>query len=224
MEERPVDFPFDPEGINRMPDRKASLTRGSSSELGRSRHGLVNPENTSSLALTTFSTPLGWFGLVGNTVHLFAVIAGHPSKQSVITSARKFGRVVVEDEWSHGIREQFESYASGEIVDFLDVAILLPEMTPFQLSVANATRRIPYGTTLSYGELASLAGYPRAARAVGTVMSRNRFPILIPCHRVLASGGKLGGYTSVAGVDFKSRLLNLESRQASPSPVRILSR
>ena len=97
-------------------------------------------------------------------------------------------------------------------------------MTPFQLCVANATRRIPYGTTVSYGQLASLAGYPRAARAVGTVMSQNRFPILIPCHRVLASGGKLGGYTSVAGVDFKSRLLGLESQRNSSPPVRILSR
>ena len=207
-----------------MSSRKARLPVDSSSEPVRRGRRPVNLETASPLALATFPTSLGWFGLVGNCDHLFAVIAGHPSKQSVTTAARKYGRVVLEDEWSHEIREKFESYASGEVVDFLDVAILLPEMTPFQLCVANATRRIPYGTTVSYGQLASLAGYPRAARAVGTVMSQNRFPILIPCHRVLASGGKLGGYTSVAGVDFKSRLLGLESQRNSSPPVRILSR
>lgn len=176
------------------------------------------------LTLATFSTSLGWFGLLGEGACLTAVFVGHPSKKSVVTAAEKYGLIRQDNNWSPETRAKFEAYADGEVIDFLDVPIELPEMTAFQLSVANATRRIPYGMTVSYGELAKRAGYPRAARAVGTVMSQNRFPILIPCHRVLASGGKLGGYSAVAGVNLKSRLLELESQANEPMPVRVLSR
>jgi methylated-DNA-[protein]-cysteine S-methyltransferase len=69
---------------------------------------------------------------------------------------------------------------------------------------------LAYGQTSTYGELALRVGHPRAARAVGTVMATNRFPILIPCHRVLASGGKLGGYSSHAGTNLKQILLDME--------------
>jgi methylated-DNA-[protein]-cysteine S-methyltransferase len=68
---------------------------------------------------------------------------------------------------------------------------------------------------MSYGELAAKAGYPRAARAVGSVMSSNRFPIVIPCHRVVAAGEKPGGYTSPQGVGMKLRLLALEAGAAA---------
>lgn len=82
------------------------------------------------------------------------------------------------------------------------------EGTPFQRAVWNQLQQVPYGTTLSYGELAELAGYPNAARAVGSAMAKNPLPILIPCHRVIASNGQLGGYTG--GLQIKTFLLNLE--------------
>jgi len=76
--------------------------------------------------------------------------------------------------------------------------------------VLAVTKRLKYGETTTYGQLARDVGHPGAARAVGTVMSTNKFPIIIPCHRVLAAGGKLGGYTSPAGTDLKQRLLDME--------------
>lgn len=79
--------------------------------------------------------------------------------------------------------------------------------TPFQKEVWTALRRVPYGRTVTYGELAGLAGRPRAARPVGSALNRNRLPLLVPCHRVKAGGG-LGGFG--CGIAWKKRLLALE--------------
>ncbi|MEX1224432.1 MAG: MGMT family protein, partial [Pirellulales bacterium] len=74
-----------------------------------------------------------------------------------------------------------------------------------------ACRRIPIGQTMSYAELAAVAGSPGAARAVGNIMAGNRVPIIVPCHRVVGSGGSLGGYSSSGGLRTKRRLLSLEA-------------
>jgi O-6-methylguanine DNA methyltransferase len=84
----------------------------------------------------------------------------------------------------------------------------LTRHTPFQLKVYATLRKVPVGKTVTYGELARLAGYPGAARAVGTAMKKNRLPIVIPCHRVLPSAGGLGEYS--AGKKWKRYLLVLE--------------
>lgn len=163
-------------------------------------------------SISIFETPLGWIGLVGQDEKLISVFAGYPSLKSVKTAATKAHQTIVELNWNPTLRQLFEDYATGEAVDFSQVEIELPVMTAFQQQVIAVTRQVGYGQTISYGELARRAGYPRAARAVGTVMSTNRFPILIPCHRVLAAGGKLGGYSSPAGITLKERLLELEGR------------
>ena len=72
-------------------------------------------------------------------------------------------------------------------------------------------RNVPYGQTLSYAELAAKAGSPKAARAVGSVMAQNRVPLIIPCHRVVGSGGHLGGFSAPRGIAFKKQLLELEA-------------
>jgi methylated-DNA-[protein]-cysteine S-methyltransferase len=89
-------------------------------------------------------------------------------------------------------------------------------VTPFSVRVYEAARRVPPGCTVSYGELARAAGSPGAARAVGRAMATNPFPIVIPCHRVLASGGKAGGFSAYGGVATKDRLLAIEK-----APVRL---
>lgn len=116
-----------------------------------------------------------------------------------------------ELDWNPKLRTRLERYAVGERDEFNDVALDFPSQTEFQQRILAVTRRIRYGKTMSYGDLAAKAGYPRAARAVGTVMSSNLFPIVIPCHRVVAAGDKPGGYTSPQGVSMKLRLLALEA-------------
>ena len=85
---------------------------------------------------------------------------------------------------------------------------IAPEGTPFQLKIWKLLQEIPYGTTITYGELARRSGDIKASRAVGMANSRNPLPILIPCHRVIGSGGKLTGYTG--GLNIKIGLLQIE--------------
>jgi methylated-DNA-[protein]-cysteine S-methyltransferase len=165
--------------------------------------------------LATFSTPIGWIGLSGQGGELTSVYVGHASSGSIRARAVVDADVLEEGDWNPALRSLFEAYADGEVVSFDSIEIRLPEMTAFRRQIVEATRNIGYGQTVSYGELALQAGHPGAARAVGTVMSSNRFPILIPCHRVLAAGGKLGGYTSPAGIQLKQTLLEMEARCVS---------
>lgn len=116
--------------------------------------------------------------------------------------------------------ERLQSYADGESVagkllgDFSDVPLDLSSRTDFQRRVLLACQRITPGETISYGELALRAGSPRAARAVGSVMSGNRLPLIVPCHRVVGSSGKLHGYSSPSGMKMKQRLLQMERDSA----------
>ncbi len=103
---------------------------------------------------------------------------------------------------------RLQAYFSGESVSFDDVELDTDGWTPFQLDVVRTLRRIPYGEVVSYSDLARLAGHPRAQRAVGTFCARNRFPLVVPCHRVVSSDG-LGSYGSL-GLEYKKRLLALE--------------
>jgi methylated-DNA-[protein]-cysteine S-methyltransferase len=107
--------------------------------------------------------------------------------------------------------QRLQRYADGEWVEFHDVTLDEHALTIFQLRVRTACRSIPWGETRSYAELAEAAGSPRASRAVGNVMARNPLPLIVPCHRVLGSQGRLGGFSSRQGLTMKRRLLELES-------------
>jgi methylated-DNA-[protein]-cysteine S-methyltransferase len=104
---------------------------------------------------------------------------------------------------------QLQAYFAGELESF-DLQ-LAPEGTPFQLGVWRRLCDIPYGETISYGELAGRIGNPKASRAVGLANGSNPIPIVIPCHRVIGSNGKLTGYGG--GLPIKEKLLALERRQ-----------
>jgi methylated-DNA-[protein]-cysteine S-methyltransferase len=104
---------------------------------------------------------------------------------------------------------QLRAYFGGELETF-DLA-LAPQGTPFQQKVWGELCRIPYGETISYGELAKRIGNPNASRAVGLANGSNPIPIIIPCHRVIGSNGKLTGYGG--GLPMKEKLLALERRQ-----------
>jgi methylated-DNA-[protein]-cysteine S-methyltransferase len=106
------------------------------------------------------------------------------------------------------LAERFAAYFGDGFSDFGDVELDLDGSTPLQQALAEALRSIPYGETVTYGELAALAGSPNAPRAAGTFCAGNRFPLVIPCHRVVAAAG-IGGFGSL-GVEYKKRLLDLE--------------
>lgn len=161
-----------------------------------------------------FKTDLGWMGLAWNEKSLVRLTFGHSTRKSV------FSRIPTECTLSSRVPAEFrslenllEQYACGEFVDFSGVRIDDTGFTPFQRAVVKNCRRIGWGETLTYGQLAAAAGSPRAARAVGSVMSGNCFPIVVPCHRVVSSSGdKFGGFTAPGGVPMKKRMLKLEQK------------
>jgi methylated-DNA-[protein]-cysteine S-methyltransferase len=108
--------------------------------------------------------------------------------------------------WIDAIRR----YASGEPVDFLDVPLDLAGVGAFDRAVYQATRAVAWGRTITYGEVAQRIGRPGMARPVGQALGRNPVAVIIPCHRVLASGGRSGGFSAYGGVVTKARLLELE--------------
>jgi methylated-DNA-[protein]-cysteine S-methyltransferase len=105
------------------------------------------------------------------------------------------------------VRRELDEYFEGRRQAF-DLPLDLRALPPFTVSVLRELARVPYGETTTYGTLAARVGRPRAARAVGTVMNRNRIPIVLPCHRVVGSSGDLVGYAG--GLDRKLSLLRLE--------------
>lgn len=113
--------------------------------------------------------------------------------------------------------KNIERLLSGERVDFDDLTLHTAGLPAFHCRVYEAVRAIPAGTTLSYGEVAARLGAPGSARAVGQALGKNPFPIVVPCHRVLAAGGKLGGFTANGGLDTKTRMLALEGVDIGPS-------
>ncbi|MCH8912730.1 MAG: methylated-DNA--[protein]-cysteine S-methyltransferase [Planctomycetes bacterium] len=108
------------------------------------------------------------------------------------------------------LQRQIQRYFDGQPTDFR-IKLDLRDRTLFHQTVLRACATIPYGETLTYGQLAELAGRPGAARAVGSVMAANRWPLIVPCHRVVQANGNLGAYSAPQGIRMKRRLLDMEA-------------
>lgn len=122
--------------------------------------------------------------------------------------------------WLPAFLGELAAYFRGQPVTFLTVPLDLTG-TPFQWAVWQAVRQIPFGDTRSYGELAQALGRPRAARAVGQALKANPVPLLIPCHRVIAAAGSLGGFSGPVGL--KAWLLEHERRSRFSGQNRLRS-
>ena len=163
-----------------------------------------------------FESDLGWIGLVWTGQGVAWLTFGHSIAaeaaqrcDDVVVANRTTERAPIE--WERWLRE----FAAGERVDLRSVPVDLRGRTSFQRRVLQACRRIPYGRTSTYVQLAHRVGSPLAARAVGQVMARNPVPLIIPCHRVLGSGGKLGGFSAPSGLSMKKRLLDMEAKPSA---------
>ena len=157
-------------------------------------------------------TELGWIGVVMSPAGLRATTLPHRLRDGALGEVLALGASAEAPEGElNGLADRLRRYGRGEPVAFPD-ALDFDGVSHFQRAVWQATRDIPRGQTCSYGELAARVGRPGAARAVGQAMARNPWPIIVPCHRVVASDGGLGGYGG--GLDMKRRLLRLE-RSAS---------
>jgi O-6-methylguanine DNA methyltransferase len=171
-------------------------------------------------AYCLFETPLGACGIAWR-------MAADSDSQAVVTTvqlpeatpqatesriARKAGsnQPGIPPQQIARVIEKIRKHLEGDAQDFRDVAVDLGGVTAFFRQVYDATREIPAGQTRTYGEIAKEAGQPGAAQEVGQAMAKNPVPIIVPCHRVSAAGGKLGGFSAPGGPATKAKLLALE--------------
>lgn len=177
------------------------------------------PTATDVVDVSVFKTELGWFALATDEQTVLHLLIGYPSLERARGEMRKrirylSRRTMVERDDSAFVcelRDDLIRFASGQPVDFSVYNVAQQHLTDFQQTIVDVVRKIPRGATLSYAEVAERSGSPRAARAVGNVMANNRVPLIVPCHRVLATSGGLGGFSAPGGIAFKARLLELES-------------
>jgi methylated-DNA-[protein]-cysteine S-methyltransferase len=161
--------------------------------------------------VTTFDSDLGWMAAVWRDGLLARLTFGHSSPQAAVVSLAIDEDPTTAARTMKPLIRRLQAFASGKREDdFLDIPLDVANMTPFQQAVIERCRRIPVGETLSYAGLGKAAGHPGAARAVGRVMATNRFPLIVPCHRVVSASGAIGGFSAPDGIDMKRRLLTPE--------------
>jgi methylated-DNA-[protein]-cysteine S-methyltransferase len=160
------------------------------------------------LTVSAVDSPIGVLTLARAPRGLLRLALAGETTQSVADDLRaRLGQTVAEDDASLAdVRDQLDRYFAGELEDF-DVALDWMLAHGFHRACCEAMLRIPYGATVTYGDLAADAGSPRAVRAAGQACAANPIAVIVPCHRVLATNG-LGGYGG--GLDQKCTLLALE--------------
>lgn len=157
-----------------------------------------------------FESPLGWVGMVRETGGLKR-LSLKPTVEELLEDMGEDLRDAVDDPGGFGDEAGcLERYFEGDATALGEIELDLGAAPPFFAAAWEACRRIPPGETRSYQWLAAEAGNPRAARAAGQAMAKNRWALVIPCHRVIGSGGDLHGY-GAGGLRVKARLLQMEN-------------
>lgn len=170
-----------------------------------------------------FETALGWMGVAWNDAGVTAVQLPEADRDATERRLAERARAASPPSarrpaWVGRLAEKLAKHARGEPQSFDDVPLDTRGVPPFHAEVYRVARSIPAGTTRAYGEIASALGKPGAARAVGQAMAKNPFPVVVPCHRVTAAGGKPGGFSAYGGLVTKDRLLAVEGAPALGAP------
>lgn len=173
-----------------------------------------------------FSSPMGYFGLIWTSRGLKGVTFPLPTRREAELEIRRRHADAVskgrEPKWLKELAKQFQRHLRADIgvrPAFAIPPLDLDGLPPFHQVIYRAAIKIPAGRTLTYAELAKRAGSVGAARAVGQAMAKNPLPIIVPCHRVLAAGGKLGGFSAPGGLASKTKILECEGWTAEPRTI-----
>ena len=167
-----------------------------------------------------FKTKWGYFGLAGTE---YGLIRTHlPAQQPdkiIYRLLRNLQQAQLDKDFFKAIQQQIIAYFDGDCINFNeDVPVILDGFSLFARGVLTACRNVRFSETISYGQLAERIGRAGAARAVGRVLAKNPLPLIIPCHRVIKSDGKIGGFSATGGKDLKKKLLRHEQKQAAGRP------
>lgn len=167
---------------------------------------------------TLFETPLGWAAVAWTPAGLASVRLPQASRDSVLAAVKRRAPDAEEAEPPTNVAAviaDIRSLLAGGRPDFAGAPIDLSATPEFNARVYAVAREIPPGETLTYGEIAERLGDKRLARDVGQALGQNPWPIVVPCHRVTAAGGKLGGFSAPGGAATKLKLLALEGAAAA---------
>lgn len=121
-------------------------------------------------------------------------------------------------DWIIGLIAEIRRYAEGEVIDFSAVPVDLAGIDAFRRDIYAAARQLHHGETTTYGGLAEMAGHKGLFRETGAALGSNPVPLVIPCHRILAAGGKIGGFSATGGSAMKETMLALEGVRVGPPP------
>jgi len=162
------------------------------------------------ICYSLFETPWGIFGYVAEEDRLLATYLPRKVQEIRKSVRRRWPEARERADALPAFRREVENYYAGTRVSF-STEIDLTGAPGFRRRVLQACRRVIYGMTASYADLAGEAGNPRAARAVGGAMAHNPLPLVVPCHRILRSDGSIGGFSTPKGISEKRRMLELEA-------------
>ncbi len=177
-------------------------------DIGHKEHVLLDEK----FRYVIFETEWGFFGLLGNEKGLLRSCLPIASRSIAETNLLVgISSAGYNPTWCIGFQGAIKAYFEGQRVDFFeDIKVRQEGKSQFDREIMGVCRKIGYGKTVSYGELAKSAGREKAVRAVGGALGRNRLPLIIPCHRVICANGQIGGFSAEGGVKLKERMLELE--------------
>ena len=178
---------------------------------------------TNTVPYALIETGIGWIGIAWSERGLTRLQL--PARDRPATERRLLatmqGRAVESADMPASIADlvgMLRRYGAGEEVDFSGVPVDLDGVDPFRRAIYDAARRLGFGRTTTYGGLAEEAGYKGRAQDTGQALGRNPVPIVVPCHRILAAGNRIGGFSAPGGAAAKERLLEMEGVRVGPPP------
>ncbi|MER9578938.1 methylated-DNA--[protein]-cysteine S-methyltransferase [Mesorhizobium sp. M0189] len=170
-----------------------------------------------------FETVLGFMGIAWSDAGLTRLCLPQRSRDAVERRLLRHASDIdqaakPEPQWVTELIASIKAYAAGEDIDFSGVPVDLSGVDEFRLAIYDAARKLAFGETTTYGELAKRAGHAGLARETGAALGANPVPLVIPCHRILAAGGKIGGFSAPGGSATKEKMLAMEGVRVGPPP------
>lgn len=180
------------------------------------------PNTSATAGQMVFETALGFVGIGWSGKGLTRLCLFQRDRAAVERRLERHGAAGGDESgapaWIAALVRDIRAYAEGDEIDFTAVPVELAGVDDFRIAIYEAARKLAFGETTTYGELAKRAGHAGLPRETGQALGANPVPLVIPCHRILAAGGKIGGFSAPGGSTTKEKMLALEGVRVGPPP------
>jgi methylated-DNA-[protein]-cysteine S-methyltransferase len=181
----------------------------------------MKPTSEITAGHAVLETVIGFMGIAWSEKGLIRLCLPERSREAIERRLLRHPGVSTstdQPQWVVELIASIKAYAAGEDVDFSGVPVDLDGVDDFRLAIYDAARKLRFGETTTYGELARRAGHAGLPRETGAALGANPVPLVIPCHRILAAGGKIGGFSAPGGSATKEKMLAMEGVRVGPPP------